>query len=475
MSLLSTNGAAQSVPDFSSSVKQNAYQSDNSSYGVQSFDEVYSNAHSNSARQRQNSNDDSPADKSPSQNAQKQSSQAAQAPQKASKSKASEEKTESSSNEEVETEKTESTAEADDKEAAAVAEASVSTETSTTEEALLAEALKSQKTDEETAESADESEELLTLVTVSESKQSDVDEGAEPDDVSLLDQAQAASQVVDTSTDTSDENISDDEVEDTAKVDSESVGEEILTTAASAQEVVQNTAKSAAVQDTTSLEVDDSLQSSAGLKAEVTAAATKAQTEGNETADLDLEMTTDQTTENLDTDLQHFKLPDNQNQTTKTGQSSLPTLESVNDKPVQMSIAKPVTEPDWGEKVMDRVRWMANATQQKAEIRLDPPDLGPLKVEVSIKNEHAQVTMTSHSSQVREILDQHLPRLREALESQGFQSVDAQTQDGQQQQNPEQKSGGNQRLGNLATGEEEMVESTIIVGNSSKGRVDCYI
>ena len=56
-----------------------------------------------------------------------------------------------------------------------------------------------------------------------------------------------------------------------------------------------------------------------------------------------------------------------------------------------------------------------------------------------------------------------------------IQNGDAQTQDGQQQQNPEQKSGGNQRLGNLATGEEEMVESTIIVGNSSKGRVDCYI
>ena len=334
--------------------------------------------------------------------------------------------------------------------------------------------MKSQKTDEETAEAIDESEEILTLNTESDSTQVTDEEDLEVTDTSLLDQAEAASQVVDASSETDDDIESDDE-NDTTEIVDESVGDEILTTAVTAQDVVQETAKTATAQDTSSLEVDDSLQSSSGLKAEVAVAATGAQTENTETADLSLDVSADQTIENVDTDLQNFKLPEHQNQTTKTGQSTLPTLENVNDKPVQMSIAKPVSEPDWGDKVMDRVRWMANATQQKAEIRLDPPDLGPLKVEVSIKNEHAQVTMTSHSSQVREILDQHLPRLREALESQGFQSVDAQTKDGQQQQNSEQKSGGHQRLGELATGEDEMVESTIIVGNSSKGRVDCYI
>ncbi|MEC8012226.1 MAG: flagellar hook-length control protein FliK [Pseudomonadota bacterium] len=471
MSLLSTNGAAQSVPDFSSSVKQNAYQSDNSSYGVQSFDEVYSNAHSKNS-QRQNSNDDAPPAKPPSKNTQKNSSQATQSPSKTNESKKADEN-EDASDEAVASDKATSASETDDKEAVA-AEDAVSKEASATEEALLAEALKSQKTDEETAEAIDESEEILTLNTESDSTQVTDEEDLEVTDTSLLDQAEAASQVVDASSETDDDIESDDE-SDTTEIIDESVGDEILTTAVTAQDVVQETAKTATAQDTSSLEVDDSLQPSSGLKAEVATAATEAQTENTETADLSLDVSADQTIENVDTDLQNFKLPEHQNQTTKTGQSTLPTLENVNDKPVQMSIAKPVSEPDWGDKVMDRVRWMANATQQKAEIRLDPPDLGPLKVEVSIKNEHAQVTMTSHSSQVREILDQHLPRLREALESQGFQSVDAQTKDGQQQQNSEQKSGGHQRLGELATGEDEMVESTIIVGNSSKGRVDCYI
>ena len=405
-------------------------------------------------------------------NTQKNSSQATQSPSKTNESKKADENADTS-DEAVASDKATSASETDDKEAFA-AEDAVSKEASATEEALLAEALKSQKTDEETAEAIDESEEILTLNTESDSTQVTDEEDLEVTDTSLLDQAEAASQVVDVSSETDDDIESDDE-SDTTEIVDESVGDEILTTAVTAQDVVQETAKTATAQDNSSLEVDDSLQSSSGLKAEVAAAATEAQAENTETADLSLDVSADQTIENVDTDLQNFKLPEHQNQTTKTGQSTLPTLENVNDKPVQMSIAKPVSEPDWGDKVMDRVRWMANATQQKAEIRLDPPDLGPLKVEVSIKNEHAQVTMTSHSSQVREILDQHLPRLREALESQGFQSVDAQTKDGQQQQNSEQKSGGHQRLGELATGEDEMVESTIIVGNSSKGRVDCYI
>lgn len=143
--------------------------------------------------------------------------------------------------------------------------------------------------------------------------------------------------------------------------------------------------------------------------------------------------------------------------------------------PIDLSITKPVDEPGWDIKVFERVQWMVSARQQRAEIRLDPPDLGPLKVEVSVKQEQAQVTMTSHSSQVREILEQHLPRLREMLSSQGFDSVDAQTRDGQQSSDDKGHSGRGQLngLGDEERGQEH--EMHIAVEKSGKGLVDCYI
>ncbi len=145
----------------------------------------------------------------------------------------------------------------------------------------------------------------------------------------------------------------------------------------------------------------------------------------------------------------------------------------------QLSIAQPVYEDGWGHKFIETVRWMVNANHQRAEIKLDPPDLGPLKLDISLKQDHAQVMMVTHSSQVREVLDQHLPRLREMLASQGFESVDAQAQDQQKQsQRQPQEQGVVQQLSGeslepIAVDMEQNMTSS--VAKASKGRVDCYI
>lgn len=156
-----------------------------------------------------------------------------------------------------------------------------------------------------------------------------------------------------------------------------------------------------------------------------------------------------------------------------SGTSSAADAKSQLTQPtLELSIAKTVDSPDWSNKVFEKVRWMASAEQQTAEIRLDPPDLGPLKLEVSVSKDQAHVTMTSHSSQVREILDQYLPRLREMLQSQGFEFVDAQTRDGQQNQ-PDQAQ--QQRRSGQMMDEETVHETIISVEKASKGGVDCYI
>jgi|GEM_PF-1438606 len=143
------------------------------------------------------------------------------------------------------------------------------------------------------------------------------------------------------------------------------------------------------------------------------------------------------------------------------------------EQAVQLSIARPVAHPDWSNKVFERITWMANADQQSAEIRLDPPDLGPLKVSLNIKNDQAQVVFTSASPQVRELLEQNFDRLKDMMGAEGFQFVDPQTQ-GQQQSHSKQS---NQSM-TQDFGEDEEVSAADPLINahiSGKGLIDCYI
>jgi len=110
---------------------------------------------------------------------------------------------------------------------------------------------------------------------------------------------------------------------------------------------------------------------------------------------------------------------------------------------VPMSIANSVMSPNWGSDVTDKVLWMAAQGISEAEIQLDPPELGPLQARVTVHQDQAQVVFTSHSAQVRDVLDQTASRLREMFASEGLNLVDVgvsdhQSRDSQQQQ----KSGG---------------------------------
>lgn len=80
----------------------------------------------------------------------------------------------------------------------------------------------------------------------------------------------------------------------------------------------------------------------------------------------------------------------------------------------------PPLHPGWSQAVGERVQWMVNQQIQKAEIRLDPPDLGSLEVRVVVQKEHAHVSFAAPNAQVRDALEAAIPRLREMLGEQGL-------------------------------------------------------
>nr|WP_324259257.1 flagellar hook-length control protein FliK [Cellvibrio fontiphilus] len=87
---------------------------------------------------------------------------------------------------------------------------------------------------------------------------------------------------------------------------------------------------------------------------------------------------------------------------------------------VQTGVPVPMGQPQWGQGVSERVLWLAAQNVSAAEIRLDPPELGPMQVRVSVNQEQVNISFVSPHPAVRDALDQQLQRLREMFSEQGL-------------------------------------------------------
>lgn len=85
------------------------------------------------------------------------------------------------------------------------------------------------------------------------------------------------------------------------------------------------------------------------------------------------------------------------------------------------TIAPQVGSSAWDQAIGQKINWMVSGNQQSASLTLNPPELGPLQVVLSINNQHANATFTSHQPEVRAALENAIPKLREMLGQSGIQ------------------------------------------------------
>jgi flagellar hook-length control protein FliK len=122
--------------------------------------------------------------------------------------------------------------------------------------------------------------------------------------------------------------------------------------------------------------------------------------------------------------------------------------------------------------VGDKVLWLAAQNVSSAEIRLDPPELGPMQVKVSVNQEQVNVTFTSPHAGVREALDQQLNRLREMFSEQGLNlNVDVSDRSFAERDRDRPESGS--ARGN-AEDDDDVLADTGIIQNLSPRLVDHY-
>lgn len=128
---------------------------------------------------------------------------------------------------------------------------------------------------------------------------------------------------------------------------------------------------------------------------------------------------------------------------------------------VQTGVPVAVGSPQWSQAVGDKVLWLAAQNVSAAEIRLDPPELGPMQVKVSITNDQASVTFTSHNPMVRDALDQQLNRLRDMFSEQGLNLVNVDVSDKSFAQQERDREEANKSRGNVDVDDEELMPVAI--------------
>ncbi|MDN4052646.1 flagellar hook-length control protein FliK [Massilia sp. YIM B02763] len=74
----------------------------------------------------------------------------------------------------------------------------------------------------------------------------------------------------------------------------------------------------------------------------------------------------------------------------------------------------------WENQVGQKVVYMVGSEEQTASLTLNPPDLGPLQVVLSVSNDQTNVTFSSNELEVRQALQDALPRLREMMDQSGI-------------------------------------------------------
>lgn len=88
---------------------------------------------------------------------------------------------------------------------------------------------------------------------------------------------------------------------------------------------------------------------------------------------------------------------------------------------VQLAVESPVRSPAFAQELGDRLVWMSSGRQGQhvADISLNPANLGPVEVKLSVSGGQANAQFFSPHPQVREAIEAAMPKLREMLAEAG--------------------------------------------------------
>ncbi|MEE3239726.1 MAG: flagellar hook-length control protein FliK [Pseudomonadota bacterium] len=93
----------------------------------------------------------------------------------------------------------------------------------------------------------------------------------------------------------------------------------------------------------------------------------------------------------------------------------------------------PISHPQWGSQFEQRMSWLVGQNISRAEIHLNPPELGALQVRIDQRQDTTLVFIVSQNATTRELLESNASRLKELFSDHGLELLDVEVNDGEEQ------------------------------------------
>ena len=101
------------------------------------------------------------------------------------------------------------------------------------------------------------------------------------------------------------------------------------------------------------------------------------------------------------------------------------TGQLANQQAINRPIHTPVGSGAWADEIGTRVVMMTESGNHTASLKLSPEHLGPLEINITVRDEKASVWFGAAHADTRAAIETALPRLREMFEAQGLSLADA--------------------------------------------------
>jgi flagellar hook-length control protein FliK len=90
-----------------------------------------------------------------------------------------------------------------------------------------------------------------------------------------------------------------------------------------------------------------------------------------------------------------------------------------------MTMTQNLTHPEWNNELGQKLIWMHTQNIPSAEIKINPPDLGPLSIKIDVdQNQQTTVSFITQHSEVKDAIEAAIPKLREMLNGQQLSLLD---------------------------------------------------
>jgi len=88
-------------------------------------------------------------------------------------------------------------------------------------------------------------------------------------------------------------------------------------------------------------------------------------------------------------------------------------------KQYSTTLSTPVNAQNWSNELSQKIVWFSGRNINAAEMHLNPAELGPIDVKISVQNEVTTVTFNVNNASVKDLLESSVVRLREMMEANG--------------------------------------------------------